>query len=243
MKRRPVGIGIIGGGLMGRETASAFARWRALTDVTVEPQLVGVADLNPAPLEWFDDGQTFLTGDYRELLNRDEIEILYVAVPHNLHAKIYGEVLEAGKDLLAENRSASTSRRRSRSRPRRSQPNALSAAALNFRFCRDRNGQSKRFVRDELGRVLEVTSGLHHSSDLDPTKTANWKRQSKICGEIGVLGDLGMHVCHVPLRLEVAAHSLVCPTAERLPRTAGRQRRQGGVRHLGQRLAAHLDYH
>ena len=102
MKRRPVGIGIIGGGLMGRETASAFARWRALTDVTVEPQLVGVADLNPAPLEWFDDGRTFLTRDYRELLNRDEIEILYVAVPHNLHAKIYGEVLEAGKDLLAE---------------------------------------------------------------------------------------------------------------------------------------------
>ena len=86
MKRRPVGIGIIGGGLMGRETASAFARWRALTDVTVEPQLVGVADLNPAALEWFDDGRTFLTRDYRELLDRDEIEILYVAVPHNLHA-------------------------------------------------------------------------------------------------------------------------------------------------------------
>ena len=80
MKRRPVGIGIIGGGLMGRETASAFARWRALTDVTVEPQLVGVADLNPAALEWFDDGRTFLTRDYRELLDRDEIEILYVAV-------------------------------------------------------------------------------------------------------------------------------------------------------------------
>ena len=27
---------------------------------------------------------------------------MYVAVPHNLHAKIYGEVLEARKDLLAE---------------------------------------------------------------------------------------------------------------------------------------------
>ena len=102
MKRRPVGIGIIGGGLMGRESASAFACWRALTDVTVEPQLVGVADLNPAALEWFDDGRIFLTRDYLELLDRDEIEILYVAVPHNLHAKIYGEVLEAGKDLLAE---------------------------------------------------------------------------------------------------------------------------------------------
>jgi 3-hydroxyacyl-CoA dehydrogenase len=32
VKRRPIGIGIIGGGLMGREIASAFARWRALID-------------------------------------------------------------------------------------------------------------------------------------------------------------------------------------------------------------------
>jgi hypothetical protein len=59
MKRRPVGISIIGGGLMGRESASAFARWRTLTDVTVEPQLVGVADLNPAALEWFDTDEPF----------------------------------------------------------------------------------------------------------------------------------------------------------------------------------------
>ena len=37
---KKVGIGIIGGGLMGREMASAFARWCALTDVEVMPELV-----------------------------------------------------------------------------------------------------------------------------------------------------------------------------------------------------------
>ena len=53
----------------------------------------------------------------------------------------------------------------------------------------------------KLGRVLEVVSGFHHSSDLDATKTASWKHKSASCGEIGVLGDLGMHACHIPLRL------------------------------------------
>ena len=43
--------------------------------------------------------------------------------------------------------------------------------------------------------------GFLHSSDLDRQKPINWKRQSKFCGEIGVMGDLGMHVLHVPLRL------------------------------------------
>jgi predicted dehydrogenase len=52
-----------------------------------------------------------------------------------------------------------------------------------------------------IGRVLEVVSGFHHSSDLDPTKPANWKRLNATCGDGGVLNDLGMHACHLPLRL------------------------------------------
>ena len=39
---------------MGREIASAFARWCALTDINVTPVLTAVADLNPTALEWFE---------------------------------------------------------------------------------------------------------------------------------------------------------------------------------------------
>jgi predicted dehydrogenase len=35
---------------------------------------------------------------------------------------------------------------------------------------------------------------------LDPKKPINWKRQVKTCGEIGVMGDLGMHTVHIPFR-------------------------------------------
>ena len=52
-----------------------------------------------------------------------------------------------------------------------------------------------------MGRLLEIRAGFWHSSDLDPNKTANWKRQTKTCGQIGVMGDLGMHVVHIPFRL------------------------------------------
>jgi hypothetical protein len=30
-----------------------------------------------------------------------------------------------------------------------------------------------------VGKLLEVRSGFHHGSDLDPTKPVNWKRQVK----------------------------------------------------------------
>ena len=51
------------------------------------------------------------------------------------------------------------------------------------------------------GRVLEVRSAFLHSSDLDPRKPITWKRQTRYCGELGVMGDLGVHALHVPLRL------------------------------------------
>ena len=51
-----------------------------------------------------------------------------------------------------------------------------------------------------LGRIIEVNTGFLHSSDLDPNKPINWKRIVELNGRYGVMGDLGMHVCHVPFR-------------------------------------------
>ena len=188
---------------MGREMASAFARWCALVGVAVRPVLTAVADLNPSTLSWFDciPSCTQKTTNYHELLANPEIDVVYVAVPHNLHEKLYCDVLAAGKDLLAEKPfgiDLASARR------------ILEAVNKSGRFVRCSSempffpGAQRAFEiakQGEIGRVLEVVSGFHHSSDLDPSKPANWKRVSATCGEGGVLNDLGMHACHVPLRL------------------------------------------
>src|SRR6186997_1939569 len=101
---KTVNVGIIGGGLMGREVASAFARWCVMKDMPVQPVLAGVADVNAGVLDWFRGipSARLLTADYHELLASPDIDVLYVAVPHHLHEKIYLDVLSAGKDLFAE---------------------------------------------------------------------------------------------------------------------------------------------
>ncbi len=200
---KTVKIGIIGGGLMGREMASAFARWCALTDVTVVPVLTAVADLNPSVLTWFEGipSCTQRTTNPAELLANPEVDVVYVAVPHHLHERLYGEVLAAGKDLFAEKPfgiDLESARR------------ILAAVKASGRFVRCSSempffpGAQRAFEyarSGKCGRVLEVVAGFHHSSDLDPNKTANWKRQNATCGVGGVLNDLGMHACHLPLRL------------------------------------------
>ena len=196
-------VGIIGGGLMGREAASAFGRWFVLDRFPVRAELVAVCDLQESLLEWFGQVPTvkLRTRDHRELLAFPDVDVVYVAVPHHLHQAIYLDVLAAGKDLLAE------------------KPFGVDLPAA--RAIRDTAAASGRFVRcssefpflpgaqrviqlarsGTLGHLLEIRSCFWHASDLDPTKPVNWKRQVKSCGEIGVMGDLGMHVVHVPLRL------------------------------------------
>lgn len=200
---KTVNIGIIGGGLMGREMASAFARWCALEDMPVTPKLEAVADLNPSALEWFDehiDGVKLMS-DYQEMLTDELIDVVYVAVPHNLHEKIYTDVIAAGKDLFAEKPFGIDLDASRRILDAIAKHESFVRCSSEFPFLPGAQRAFKEARSGRIGRILQVTSGFHHSSDLDPNKTANWKRKSATCGEIGVMGDLGMHACHLPLRL------------------------------------------
>ena len=196
-------IGIIGGGLMGREVASALSRWFVLENFPVQAELTAVCDLAEKQREWFRriPSVKLLTADYHELLASPDVDVVYVAVPHNMHETIYLDVLKAGKDLLAE-KPFGIDLKAARA--------IANAAKSSGRFVRCSSEfpflpgaqRAYQIAREgKLGKVLEIHSGFHHSSDLDPTKPANWKRQVKTCGAIGVMGDLGMHAVHVPFRL------------------------------------------
>ncbi|MFZ4680857.1 MAG: Gfo/Idh/MocA family oxidoreductase, partial [Terrimicrobiaceae bacterium] len=75
----PVKVGIIGGGLMGREVASALARWFVLENFPVQAELTAVCDLAEKQREWFRQVPTvkLLTADYHELLASAEVDVVY----------------------------------------------------------------------------------------------------------------------------------------------------------------------
>lgn len=196
-------IGIIGGGLMGREVASALSRWVVLEDYPVQAELVAVCDLVPKQRDWFRRVSTvkLITGDYRELLASPEIDVVYVAVPHNLHESIYLDTLAAGKDLLAEKPFGIDLKAARRISDAAKSHGRFVRCSSEFPFLPGAHRAYQLARENKLGKLLEIHSGFYHSSDLDPTKPANWKRQTATCGEIGVMGDLGMHVVHIPFRL------------------------------------------
>jgi predicted dehydrogenase len=204
MQKRVINFGIIGCGLMGREFGSAVARWCHLLDQDVMPRIVGVCDSNPAMLSWFIENfesVQIVTQDYHDLLNSDAIEAIYCAVPHNLHERLYVDIIEAGKHLLGEKPFGVDMAANERIMAAvQAHPEALVRCSSEFPFYPGAQ-QLLRFIREErFGKIIEVQAGFLHSSDLDPDKPINWKRRVAINGEYGCMGDLGMHVFHIPLR-------------------------------------------
>ena len=203
MAGKPVSIGIVGGGLMGRELAAAIGRWAALEDHPVTPRLEAICDTSSYARDWFERVGTLRvsTDDYRQLLEDPDLDVLYLAVPHHLHEPLYLDTIAAGKDFLGE------------------KPFGIDLAA--GRRIVEAIEASDVFVRcssevpyfpgalfaydtirsGALGELIEAENAFLHSSDLDRAKPINWKRQAEFCGSAGVMNDLGMHVLHLPLRL------------------------------------------
>ena len=103
--KKTLRFGIIGGGLMGKEFASAAARWCHLTGDLPTPEIVGVCSLLQQDLDWFSSHFStvkYLTKDYQDLLEKKEIDVIYCAVPHHLHQKIYCDIIRSGKHMLGE---------------------------------------------------------------------------------------------------------------------------------------------
>jgi predicted dehydrogenase len=200
---KSINIGIIGGGLMGRESASAFGRWFALKDFPVCAKLTAVCDLNDQVLSWYKqiESVVLLTNNYKELINSEDVDVVYIAVPHNLHKDIYLDILRAGKDLLGEKPFGIDCESSLAIAAEAKRLGRFTRCSSEMPFLPGPQRVVAAVKSGSLGRIFEIKSGFLHASDMNAQKPINWKRQSKYCGEIGVMGDLGMHALHVPLRL------------------------------------------
>ena len=77
-------FGIIGCGLMGREFASAAARWLHLTGMRARPRIVAVCDTNQSLMDWFTAnlGLMQTSTDYRDLLANPQVRAAYLEGGH-----------------------------------------------------------------------------------------------------------------------------------------------------------------
>ena len=207
MSQKTLRFGIIGLGLMGKEFASAVARWCHLLDNSLpKPIISGICDNNNTEARnWFTrnfDNIKVNSTDYNDLLSSSDIDAIYCAVPHHLHKTIYTDIIRSGKHLLGEKPFGIDLRSNEEILQEIRKRNDLKVrCSSEFPFFPGAKRVIEFIRSEEYGQLIEVKCGFHHSSDMDLSKPVNWKRIVKFNGEYGCMGDLGLHTHHIPLRM------------------------------------------
>lgn len=97
MSDSPVRFGLVGFGAWGRCHADAIAKSRGAELVAIAARS---AESCAAAREAYPGAEVF--SDYRELLQRADVEVVDVVLPSHLHHEVSSAVLSAGKHLLLE---------------------------------------------------------------------------------------------------------------------------------------------
>jgi len=172
-----------------------------------------------------------------ELLAAPDVDAIYCAVPHHLHTQIYGDIIRAGKHLLGEKPfGIDLAANDQILTVLREHPRVFVRCASEFPFFPGAYQITKFIQEGRFGKIIEVESGLWHSSDLDPNKPINWKRMVQFNGEYGCLAIWGCTRCTFHC-LRLAAGQCARAAVEDYHRTAD-VRGHGTVRDVGQRHLA-----
>ncbi|MCP4816066.1 MAG: Gfo/Idh/MocA family oxidoreductase, partial [Planctomycetaceae bacterium] len=104
MAKKPLNIGMIGYGFMGRAHSNAYCKVSNFFDLEYEPVLKAACARNEENVRAFADnwGYESIETDWRALVARDDIDVIDICVPNNLHKEMAIACAEAGKMILCE---------------------------------------------------------------------------------------------------------------------------------------------
>ncbi len=193
---RALNIGLIGYGGIGRVHALAY---RAIPFHYGLPSdsvnIVGVATTSPdtARDAAQEIGCSLGTADYRELLARDDIDIIDCCAPNYVHEQVIVEAAKAGKHVYCEKPLAMNVAEARRINAAVQQAGVNSQMTFNFRFV-PAILRAKQLMDDGfVGRVFSFRGRYYRSSYISPEKPLSWRLQKRYTGG-GALFDLGAHI-------------------------------------------------
>jgi predicted dehydrogenase len=101
---KPLNVGIIGYGFMGRAHSNAYAKVNHFFNLPYRPVLKAACARDAAKLKAFADqwGYESTETDWRKLVERKDIDLIDICTPNNTHAEIAAAAAAAGKMILCE---------------------------------------------------------------------------------------------------------------------------------------------
>ncbi|MFI6077887.1 Gfo/Idh/MocA family protein [Actinoplanes sp. NPDC051343] len=195
MTHSPIGVAVIGAGMVGRAHANAYRNASTVFSLDRQaPRLVAIADLHEpfaadaAARYGFERAET----DWRAVIEAPDIDAVSVAVANNLHREIVEAALAAGKHVLCEKPLApSVTDAQSMVDAAAAAPGQVNAVGFTFRRSPAINAIRQQ-VESALGPVRSFVGDYWCDYGCDPQRPMSWRYQGGPGS--GVLADIGSHL-------------------------------------------------
>ncbi|WP_191931938.1 Gfo/Idh/MocA family protein [Arthrobacter bussei] len=192
----PLKIALIGHGFMGAAHSQGWRVAPRFHDLPVRPEmtlLVGrsAGAVDAAAEKW---GWQETATDWREAIDRDDIDVIDIVTPGGSHAEIAIAALAAGKHVLCEKPLANTLEEAEAMADAADRAGTDVFAMVGFTY---RRVPAAAFARDlvlsgAIGDVRQVRASYLQDWLVDPEAPLTWRLKKDQAGS-GALGDLGAH--------------------------------------------------
>ncbi|MFP6693427.1 MAG: Gfo/Idh/MocA family oxidoreductase [Pirellulales bacterium] len=195
---KPLNIGMIGYGFMGRAHSNGYNRVSDFFDLEYRPVLKAACARNEDSVKAFADrwGYESTETDWRKLLERDDIDAVDICVPNNLHKEIAIAAAQAGKMILCEKPLAMNAEEGEKMCQAVEAAGVLNTVWYNYRRVPAVTHAKNIIESGNLGRIFHYRANFLQdwtiAEDLPQGGEALWRLDVAAAGS-GVTGDLLAH--------------------------------------------------
>jgi len=203
---KPLNVGMIGYGFMGRAHSNAYAQVNHFFDLEYRPVLKAACARSADKAKAFADqwGYESVETDWRKLVARKDIDLIDICVPNNLHAEIAAAAAQNGKMILCEKPLAMNSAEGKKMVEAVEKAKVPNMVWYNYRRVPAVTFAKKLIDEGRLGKVFHYRAKFLQdwtiSADLPQGGTALWRLDVAAAGS-GVTGDLLAHCIDTALWL------------------------------------------
>ena len=198
MAKKPLNVGMVGYGFMGRAHSNAYSQVGHFFDLPYAPVLKAACARNAEKLKPFAEqwGYGSIETDWRALVARKDIDLIDIAAPNDMHLEIAIAAAAAGKMVVCEKplgRNASESKKMVDAVEKAKVPNMV---WYNYRRVPAVTLAKQLIDEGRLGKIFHYRAKFLQdwtiSADLPQGGQGLWRLDVNVAGS-GVTGDLLAH--------------------------------------------------